>query len=246
MTTLLDQVYGYIGVDPTALCSEDIGAIRLAVNSSLLQIRAYTGRYLTEATWVDSFKLFSRAKVILAEYPVTSITSVFVGGVELATDEYRVNARDGLLYRICNSTSFEWWIWDGIRGQDLFPTVEVTYTAGYPNLPDDLVMLISDFASQRLRQFRAQQSYDFLGGPVNRVDIDGLGKVFLGSGGVGILSGERASVAAGGPIFGAGMVVVDSYRDYHKFIKPERHFLLNEVVVSPPPPPPPPPPPSGP
>lgn len=234
-TTVLDQVINGLGLERTSLTSQEIAVMQLSVDAMLQSLRQYTGRYLSRATWVDSFMWNGdvrrqERKIILAEYPVTSVASITRSGTLLTSDQFVVNNENGTLYYVDKGgTIWDWWIWDGFRyTDDLLTTIQ--YTAGYDPLPSDLLMLLADFTRERLRDWRTNaKSVSAVSGEVSSIQIEGVGRVQYRSGVGGVISGYNAATAAeGGPIMGAGVAIADQYRDMGKVVFPDDHI---QVIV---------------
>jgi hypothetical protein len=245
--TIVDQLLPYLGLDPATLSPQDFAVLNAAAETMLAQLRGYTGRYLTPATWMDTYTITPRSsKVILSEYPVSSIASIVQNGVVIPPEYYSVARATGMLsWYFGGIWYWDCWKWGGSYGfwngasycyGACYPTLTIQYNAGYDPMPADLLMLIADFCRTRFNDARnfaqsVQAGGSVVLGAVKGVQIEGVGRVNYGtSGGGGIVEGFSADAAAeGGPILGAGVYVAALYRDLQKSIYPDRHVLVDKV-----------------
>ena len=173
--TTLDRVKLELGI--TTEASDDLLRAKILEASSDIEAqcqRNFAAQGMTERFWGDPgcAEYFS-----LRQYPVTSVTSVTVDDVAVDSDEYRLDAETGLLYRLDASGYPCIWQW--------CKDVVIVYAGGYampesesPNLPASLqaacVLLMNSYWSSRGRDpaLRAE-------------DIPGLGSATYWVGAVG-------------------------------------------------------------
>jgi hypothetical protein len=220
-----------LGIDGGCLSGEELATFQQACDAMLAQIYNYTGRHLLTASWSDTFYWnygIRRRRVVLDEYPIQEVASVILDDVVLDPLTYMIEPDTGILLRQqSDGTYWEWWIWDGPRYETGYGTMLVEYTAGYDELPADLAMLLSDFAASRLRSYRnITKSQNAITGDVTSIQIEGVGRVGMRSGGIGIQAGfDAASASRGGPILGAGATICDMYRKL-EITSPDQHVMV--------------------
>jgi hypothetical protein len=231
----------FLGIPESSLSESELANIDAAIAAMLSQLRLYTARYLTQATWLDTYlynnaRCRGRGPMILSEYPVWSIDSITLNpGMDneqiLDPAHYTVNRETGQLHVNTGYTTFEWWRW-GYCSPGYNNSFSIQYTAGYDPLPADLLMLISDFARDRLNSFRSGASGgDAIQGEVSAIQIDGVGRVQYRSGVSRMTGGfDNKSAASGGPILGAGALIADLYRDIQKLVFPSTHIIVQNVT----------------
>jgi hypothetical protein len=243
MTTdsLFDQVCKQLGLDPFYLTPAEANVILGACDAYMASLRNYTNRYLTKAKWLDTFD--ATRSIILGEYPVISIESIFVNDTLIQPTMYRVDKRNGLLYAAYRDSynsalisGISYW-YGPVWGSCGYTETRITYVAGYDPFPADLILLVSDYAMDRLKIYRVNQASagglsGVLIGAVKSVQVDGVGMVTMaeqsGSSNQGF---TRTSAAQGGPILGAGITVAALYRDTEKIIVPMDHRILSESLL---------------
>lgn len=141
MTALADttQLKAVMGRD---LTGGDVERAKVLLDQASAKVHAYTGLAFTQATTTIRVKV-RNGKARLPQWPVTAVTAV--------TD------MDG------NTVSFEWWSGQTV---DCNPTllnefeinlrrispkwVDVTYTHGWAEVPDDVVGVVCDMAAAAL------------------------------------------------------------------------------------------------
>lgn len=227
----IDPVLKSLGLDSGCMSPDDLAMFQQACDAMLVQMYNYTGRHLLKADWIDTFFWGSgvrRRRIVLDEYPVSDIASVALDGVLVDPLTYQVDPDTGILLRQqLDGTYWEWWIWDGPRYESSYGTVTVGYTAGYDTLPADLAMMVSDFAASRLRSYRnVTKSANAITGEITSIQIEGVGRVGMRSGGIGVQSGfDSSSAAKGGPILGAGATICDMYKKL-EISNPDMHVMV--------------------
>ena len=124
---------------------------------------------LGRETLVETFRLpVELSEIMLARWPVTSITSVVEDGETLAADEYEIDKRTGILRRL-----------DGDDNVTLFSAAKivVTYVAGYKlpgevgrNLPHDIEAAVLEV----IKAHRSSRTRDPL---IKAEETAGLGRI---------------------------------------------------------------------
>lgn len=232
------EVVALLGMEEALLCAPELATINGSIAAYMTALRNYTGRWLTLSSWVDTF--YHTNGIMLGEYPVATVASVIVNGVTIPSTDYVIDKDTGILYYL--SDGFPQQDFFGYFGQSPFyaqsswtgnraDTAVITYTAGYDPFPADLTMLLSSFVLDRLNALRIQSSggiQSLVSGNLRSVTVEGVGQVAFQESGSSFASGySKASAALGGPIFGAGIEVIQAYRDIHKFVKPSNHSLIS-------------------
>lgn len=244
MPDIYQQVMTVLGMNGTALNPSETQQFQMAVDAMVGQLQAYTTRHLLPAQWSDTFQYQSHrhydTKIILGEYPIRKILNIYTGnGVTVLPSAYRVDASNGMMQWFYGSSSY-WspWIWGCCYGCDYADGIRIDYEAGFDPLPADLLMVISDFARDRLNSFRAQCSAANGGGSIalgeiTAVQIEGVGRVQYRTAGSRMTSGfDSRSAASGGPILGAAASIADLYRDYQNVIIPDRHLMTSPIIAA--------------
>lgn len=173
--TTLERVKSELSITDAA--TDDLLAAKIDEASS--DIEAHLGRTLNRATITQTFwgEPYGADYLILDRAPVASITSVTVDDVTVESDEYRLNAGTGQLYKLDSSGYPEAWIW--------CKSIVVVFAAGYllPEQADrDLPFSIEAAAISLVNSYWQQRGRDPL---VRAEDIPGLGSVQYWVGSVG-------------------------------------------------------------
>ncbi len=113
-------------------------------------------------TLTETFRLdATRRLLVLARRPIVEIVSVTESDVALTSDEYEAETASGLLRRLCDDRTSQWWA----------VKIVVVYRAGWATVPDNMRR-----AAQRLA--RAMWAEDQPGRDPNlkRAKVEGVGE----------------------------------------------------------------------
>lgn len=139
MTTLLATVDDLNRRLKTDVSSSDVVRAEAVLGDVSASVRRFTGQDFTQATTTDRLKV-RRGQVRLPQWPITAVSAV----VDTNANSVLFNWVDGDMVTISpnlDSFSFEPW-------SNGFTHVDVTYTHGYADLPDDLVGIVCQIAAR--------------------------------------------------------------------------------------------------
>lgn len=157
--TTLAAVKAALGITGT---EEDLTLPPLITNASAAVAMA-CNRTLVAETVEQIFRSSGgRRGLVLARYPVASITSIIEGGLTLSADDYELDSDSGLVERLIGDRHSCW----------SSGTITVTYVAGYDidEVPADFVQAVVTLVAQ----YRSQAGRDPLLRAVDVVDIERL------------------------------------------------------------------------
>ncbi len=93
---------------------------------------------MREETLVEVFRDVScAAEIVLARWPLVSVTSITEDSVALTASDYEPDAAPGFLYRLASDTRVEW----------STAKTTVVYVAGWATVPEDLKLAAKKLAS---------------------------------------------------------------------------------------------------
>jgi uncharacterized phiE125 gp8 family phage protein len=141
---------------------EDL-ALRPLITNASVAIATACNRTLVAETVEQTFRSSGgRRGLMLARYPVASITSIMEGGLTLTADDYELDTDSGLVERLSGDRHSCW----------SSGTITVTYVAGYDidEVPADFVQAVVTL----IAQYRSQAGRDPLLRAVDVVDIERL------------------------------------------------------------------------
>lgn len=141
---------------------EDLTLPPLITNASAA-IAMACNRTLAAETVEQTFRSSGgRRGLMLARYPVASITSIMEGGLTLSADDYELDTDSGLVERVIGDRHACW----------SSGTIIVTYVAGYEidEVPADFVQAVVTLVAQ----YRSQSGRDPLLRAIDVVDIERL------------------------------------------------------------------------
>jgi hypothetical protein len=132
------------------------------INSVSTEVENYTGRKLVSTEYVDEeYSGNNRQRLVLNQYPVTSLDSVKWEDSLMDSDEYSINSQDaekGFIYR-----ENGWqgnYLYSGLVGEPVASSrsYKVTYTAGYDQIPSDIQEVVIEMISEKLMLQKSQAS----------------------------------------------------------------------------------------
>ena len=110
--------------------------VTVALTRAQQSVEGYLERNLESQAYTETHRFISHPALLLAQYPVTVLTSVTKDGTTLSVDDMILDAERGLLYH---------------KGSALWGhEVSVTYTAGYATAPGDIKQVICALAEAHL------------------------------------------------------------------------------------------------
>ena len=149
----LDNFKIYRGI--TGSTTED-DRIKLLINSCSIQFESACKRKIISATYTEYHDGMGDDAIMLHQYPVTSVTSVYddpdrdyESGDLVDSDDYMYDEDSGIL-RL-----------EGGVFQNSKQNVKVTYVAGFTSTPDDIEIALYDWVAMRLH--KAQKRWHGIG-----------------------------------------------------------------------------------
>ncbi len=158
--------------------SGDDTVLQVLLDAAVAQVRRACGRDLDtgfeKATRTETLDGSGGQTVQLAEWPVSSITSVSLiddsgDTTALASTDYRVNTKNGILFRV--GSQYGWYpsdVWGPMTGAEYgdaprwpegFQNISVVYSGGYDvgagDVPDDLLLAVYRLVDIAFAQRRA-------------------------------------------------------------------------------------------
>lgn len=177
-----DDVEARLGRSLTADEAERIDAV---IADASAKVRNYTGQQFTRETTTDRFRV-RRGIVKLPQRPVIAVSSV-ISVLSGQPTFFRWDGIDRVSFLMSELDEFEW---NPVRLAPHPPAVEITYTHGYDELPDDIVGVVCSIVTRTLGR-RPEDS------AVSQESIAGY-SYSIGSagaaGGFGLLPDERATL----------------------------------------------------
>lgn len=123
-----------LGLDITAWEDEEIEAV---IEECQAAIEARTGRTFEAASATEIYDGNGSNRLVLSNYPVTSISSLALDDIALAVDDnYKCDKPNGILGRVDSEVFTEG-----------FQNIEVTYSYGYDDIPIPLVSALTKMAT---------------------------------------------------------------------------------------------------
>jgi hypothetical protein len=196
MLVTLAEMKAYLGItvaDYDTFLTEQITLI-----SDTIEV--YVGRKLLSSTVVqtyygDDYDVAERKKLPLYQYPVSSITTIKLNGVDVTSSiEYRLDKLSGYLL----SPTYQLFY-----GYD---TLEVTYVAGYSSTPSPIKDSVYSLVAERYNKKVSGVALNF-GSDVQRISIPGTISIDFD---YSLKSNERTN--AFGTILGNQANILDKYR----------------------------------
>jgi hypothetical protein len=90
-------------------------------------VASYCNRVFSRETVTETWRnVYDKETLILARYPVSSVTSVTVDGTALAASDYEYDAKTGFIYRLSSDTRVGW----------CAAKIVIVYAGGYALLGD--------------------------------------------------------------------------------------------------------------
>lgn len=116
------------------------------INTISSAIEKYLKRTLKAGDYTEKYSGTDEQELILNNYPVNSVDSVAIDGIELNEEDYEFLSSGVLL-------KSDGWLISGLgnylSGKIDFPerNIEVTYNAGFETVPDDLKLVVYEAVS---------------------------------------------------------------------------------------------------
>lgn len=157
-------------------------------------IEAYCRRKFEEADWVQTFykeDMTSVKELVLFHFPVSEISDLQIDDVPVTA--LRLHKESGTVRR-------------SDKGNFTGEVIEVTYTAGYAEIPTPILDVLDSIVGSRYNKKKSGVSLDF-GSDVQRISIPGAISIDFD---YSLANNERKS--AFGTILGNHANVLDSYR----------------------------------
>jgi uncharacterized phiE125 gp8 family phage protein len=167
LTTLAEQKE-YLKLNNTE--TTDDGLVEFLINAASSAIENKCKRKFKEQTYTDEeYDGNGFVRLYLQQYPVKSVTSVFIDDTEISADQYKIKKNNGAL----------------IRKGSFWPTgdinILVTYTAGYTEIPFDLELACKHLVMSYFKSDVASFSTTFQEGIVFRPEaLPSQVKVLIG------------------------------------------------------------------
>jgi uncharacterized phiE125 gp8 family phage protein len=162
--TLLPDVKAFLKI---AITTDD-DLLQGLINACSTAIERYCRRKFKSQTYTNEFYDGTGYKTLnLKNYPVSNVSSVSIDGVVLSSSNYVCKTDTGVLARKGPSLP-------GLRVNSNWPegdwNIQVTYTAGYTTIPDDLELACKMFVASIYKADIAAFSTTFNEGFVFKAD----------------------------------------------------------------------------
>lgn len=139
-------------------------AILVYMDAGLAMLRELTGRQLTRAWYRDTLAAMPD-RLYLREYPVGSIISVQLGGVDVATSDYQAFMNSGYI-------QFKNFYFPRFSMQIPGRFMTVDYVGGYETLPGNYLLALYSGIQAAVTQRNQISNY---GGAVKRISVYDVG-----------------------------------------------------------------------
>lgn len=154
--TTLEAVKSYLKLNTVQLSDGDIVLLEELINGSSSVIEGYCKRKFKEQPLVEEYDGFGKNYLLLEQYPVKSIQSIYIDEIVLDPQEYKVKKNNGVL----------------IRKGSVWPVgdinISVSYTAGLTEIPADLELACKHLVMSYFKSDIASFSTTFQDGMVFR------------------------------------------------------------------------------
>ncbi|MEM4166600.1 MAG: hypothetical protein QW255_04570 [Candidatus Bilamarchaeaceae archaeon] len=127
-------------IDVNTLTDEDAAEISFRVKSIQNIIRSYCGINFTQANYTEAYDSIGSNIIVTSEYPINSVTSLKFNGIQQDINNVIIHSSKRFLAL-------------KIRPPRGNAVIEITYNAGFTQIPEEIIMALIEFYRFKLQDF---------------------------------------------------------------------------------------------